>query len=194
MRHQVFLEAGDLQWPLIHAQGILLTDGEAYHPDRGRLMSNYFSLPPGRIEEAEDIRKKHNLDLFIYEPDYTVGIVAGVHVLQGALDLWELAARLGQALGKGKLNTVCFSVDPSEHPREICSDLADALRFAFGGPDLRRAEKLWDDLGGKVAVSSPAEPEPKNNDGRTACYWCTGKVAPQGSYPYVYDVCIDCGK
>ena len=157
-------------------------------------MSPSFSIPPDRIEEAKDIKVKYNLPIYIYEADSTADGSAGEHVFTCVLALWELAARLQVDLGFGQINGVVIRINPSVHPREPLCDMADGLKLTVSRTTLMRAGMLWDELGGKVAVATPAEPAPENNDGRTACYWCTGKVVPRGSYPYVYDVCVDCGK
>jgi hypothetical protein len=43
-------------------------------------------------------------------------------------------------------------------------------------------------------VDFPPEPEPKNNDGRTNCFWCKGKTVKIDSGFSFYDYCKRCKK
>lgn len=53
-------------------------------------------------------------------------------------------------------------------------------------------------------VGSPEKPiwtavqrsvaEPKNNDGRSSCYWCHSSTRQVGGVTSVYDICSNCGR
>jgi hypothetical protein len=49
-------------------------------------------------------------------------------------------------------------------------------------------------LGGGCTVRPDLEPEPDNNDGREACYWCEAPTKQLALATSIGNVCTRCGK
>ena len=50
------------------------------------------------------------------------------------------------------------------------------------------------DLPWKDPFAANSEPAPKNNDGRTRCFWCNVPTNKIEGFSNIYDICLKCGK
>jgi len=99
-------------------------------------------------------------------------------------------------------------VDGRKRFPDLYDRLEEYLRN-FGQPDedikefiwvvWERADKRWNGQADGAYTryrfrEVPKGPEPKNNDGRTVCFWCKGSTETKQGFTSSYNICPKCGK
>ena len=99
----------------------------------------------------------------------------------------------GRYSGKiGRVVAIDFSNSKKDYLYDIEIDGSIKVFAEYelkGDSNSLKEQEVFNKLAGKRKAS-----EPKNNDDRTTCYWCNGKVKCVLGFTKTYNICEECGK
>lgn len=152
-------------------------------------------IPKGRISDFLNACVKLDPEHIYLEsspaslaaPNWTVVARFGHQYTEVILDLLELSRELDMDFGAVNMQFAPVNIHPRAGAVETLQSFHERSLLGSNPED-----PCW----ARAALMDEAKPaalaEPRNNDGRSTCWWCNGATRSAGEG--MYDVCTVCGR